>query len=104
LVLSEWNPYFSKGKAGEGTGGPHVGRNMIWPLGITLRALTSTDDDEIRACLVLLQKTHAGTGFMHEAFDKDDSRRFSRPWFAWANTLFGELILKVFKERPKLLS
>ena len=40
---------------------------------------------------------------MHEAFDKDDSRRFTRPWFAWANTLFGELILKVFKERPKLL-
>ena len=103
LVLSEWNPYFSKGKAGEGTGGPHVGRNMIWPLGITLRALTSTDDDEIRACLVLLQKSHAGTGFMHEAFDKDDAKRFSRPWFAWANTLFGELILKVFKERPKLL-
>jgi hypothetical protein len=103
LVLSPWNPYFSKGKAGEGTGGPHVGRNMIWPLGITLRALTSTDDDEIRACLVLLQETHAGTGFMHEAFDKDDSRRFTRPWFAWANTLFGELILKVFKERPRLL-
>jgi uncharacterized protein len=103
LVLSELNPYFSKGKAGEGTGGPHVGQNMIWPLGITLRALTSTNDDEIRACLVLLQKTHAGTGFMHEAFDKDDSRRFTRPWFAWANTLFGELILKVFNERPKLL-
>ena len=103
LVLSEWNPYFSKGKAGEGTGGPHVGRNMIWPLGITLRALTSTDEDEIHKCLVLLQKTHAGTGFMHESFDKDDPHRFSRPWFAWANTLFGELILKVFKEHPKLL-
>ena len=103
LVLSELNPYFSKGKAGEGTGGPHVGRNMIWPLGITLRALTSDDDDEIRSCLVLLQKTHAGTGFMHEAFDKDDAARFTRPWFAWANTLFGELILKTFRERPKLL-
>jgi uncharacterized protein len=103
FVLSEWNPYFSKGKAGEGTGGPHVGRNMIWPLGITLRALTSTDDAEIRECLKLLQSTHAGTGFMHEAFDKDDAARFTRPWFAWANTLFGELILKVFRERPALL-
>ena len=76
---------------------------MIWPLGITLRALTSTDDEEIRACLVALQKTHAGTGFMHEAFDKDDATKFTRPWFAWANTIFGELILKTFKERPKLL-
>jgi uncharacterized protein len=72
-------------------------------LGITLRALTSTDDSEIRTCLHLLQTTHAGTGFMHESFDKDDSRRFTRPWFAWANTLFGELVLKVFKEQPKLL-
>jgi uncharacterized protein len=103
FVLSEWNPYYSKGKAGEGTGGPHVGRNMIWPLGITLRALTSSDDGEIRACLTLLQKSHAGTGFMHESFDKDDASRFTRAWFAWANTLFGELILKVFRERRALL-
>lgn len=103
LVLSEWNPYFSKGKAGEGTGGPHVGRNMIWPLGITLRALTSTNHDEIRACLALLQKTHAGTGFMHEAFDKDDASQYTRAWFAWANTLFGELILTTFHHRPRLL-
>ena len=52
---------------------------------------------------MLLQRTHAGTGFMHEAFDKDDAAKFTRPWFAWANTLFGELILKTFRERPKLL-
>ncbi|MEN6450385.1 MAG: glycoside hydrolase family 125 protein [Thermoguttaceae bacterium] len=103
LILSDGNPYFSKGKAGEGTGGPHVGRNMIWPLGITLRALTSDNDAEISACLALLQRTHAGTGFMHEAFDRDDARKFTRPWFAWANSLFGELILKLFKQRPRLL-
>ncbi|HRT07670.1 MAG TPA: glycoside hydrolase family 125 protein, partial [Candidatus Paceibacterota bacterium] len=52
---------------------------------------------------VTLQKTHAGTGFMHEAFHKDDPTRFTRAWFAWANTIFGELILKVFQERPRLL-
>jgi uncharacterized protein len=103
LIFSHTNPYFSRGKAAEGTGGPHVGRNMIWPLGITLRALTSDDDNEIRSCLIALQKTHAGTGFMHEAFDKDDASKYTRPWFAWANTLFGELVLKTFKERPRLL-
>jgi len=103
LVLSDANPYYCQGKAADGPGGPHVGMDMIWPLGLIVEGLTSTDDKEIQHCLSTLQKTHAGTGFMHEAFDKDDSRRFSRPWFAWANTLFGELILKVFKERPKLL-
>jgi meiotically up-regulated gene 157 (Mug157) protein len=103
LMLSDWNPYFSRGKAAEGTGGPHSGRNMIWPLGIVLRALTSTDDAEIRDCLADLQKTHAGTGLMHESFHKDDASKFTRPWFAWANTIFGELILKTYEERPKLL-
>ena len=76
---------------------------MIWPLGITLRALTSTDDAEIRLCLDTLQRTHAGTGFMHEAFHKDNPAKFTRKWFAWANTLFGELILKLHRERPHLL-
>jgi uncharacterized protein len=103
LMLSEGNPYYVQGKAGEGLSGPHVGRDMIWPLGIIIRALTSTDEKEIRSCLATLQKTHAGTGFMHEAFHKDNPQQFTRSWFAWANTLFGELILKVHKERPHLL-
>ena len=103
FVLSDMNPYYFKGKAAEGPGGPHAGRNMIWPLGIAIRALTAADNSEIRACLDTLQKTHAGTGFIHEAFHKDDPRKFTRPWFAWANTLFGELILKLHNERPYLL-
>ncbi len=69
-----------------------------------MRALTSSDDDEIRQCLRLIKTTHAGTGFMHEAFNKDDPKQFTRPWFAWANSLFGELILKLSQERPTLLS
>ena len=103
LVLSDDNPYFFRGKAAEGVGGPHVGLRMVWPLGITMRALTSTGDPEVLSCLRLLKGTHAGTGFMHEAFDQDDPQRFTRKWFAWANTLFGELVLKVRAERPHLL-
>lgn len=58
-----------------------------------LRALTTDDETEIKECLVLLEKSDADTGFMHESYDKDDPSQFSRSWFAWANTLFGELIL-----------
>ena len=104
FVLSTSNPYFFRGTAGEGIGGPHVGLDMIWPLGITMRALTSDDDAEIAHCLRMLKDSHAGTGLMHEAFHKDDPTRFTRKWFAWANTLFGELILKLSRERPHLLA
>ena len=103
LVLSDDNPYFFRGRAGEGIGGPHVGLNMIWPLGIIMRALTSRDVGEILSCLRILKTTHAGTGFMHESFEHNDPTKFTRSWFAWANTLFGELILKVHAERPQLL-
>jgi meiotically up-regulated gene 157 (Mug157) protein len=101
--LSDSNPYFFKGSAAEGVGGPHVGMDYIWPMGITMRALTSTDDAEILTCLKTLRNTTAGTNFMHEAFHKDDPAKFTRPWFAWANTLFGELVLKIHTERPALL-
>jgi len=103
FVLSEDNPYFFRGSAAEGIGGPHAGMDMIWPLGIIMRALTSDDEREIAFCLTTLKRTHAGTGFMHESFHKDDATRFTRAWFAWANTLFGELILTVHEQRPHLL-
>ncbi len=103
FVLSRDNPYFFHGSAGEGVGGPHVGLEMIWPLGITMRALTSTRDQEVAWCLRTLKETHGGTGFMHESFHQDDPDQYTRAWFAWANTLFGELVLKVHTERPHLL-
>jgi hypothetical protein len=73
---------------------------MIWSLGIIMRALTSRDDREILYCFKMLKTTHAGTGFMHESFERDHPKKFTRSWFAWANTLFGELALEVHSERP----
>jgi len=104
FLLSQNNPFFFKGQAAEGIGGPHVGQDMIWPMSITMRALTSTDNQEIKNCIGMLKKTHGGTGFMHEAFHKDDPKKFTRSWFAWANTLFGELLWKTLEENPKLLA
>ncbi|HEV2696160.1 MAG TPA: glycoside hydrolase family 125 protein [Verrucomicrobiae bacterium] len=103
LLLSTDNPYYCIGTSASGLGGPHVGVDMIWPLGLVIEGLTATSDEEIKRCLTTLQKTHAGTGFMHEAFNKDNPDKFTRAWFAWANTIFGELVLKTFHERPQLL-
>lgn len=98
FVWSEDNPYFFKGKAGEGIGGPHIGYDMIWPMSIMMKAFTSKDNQEIKKCVKMLLDTDAGTGFMHESFHKDNPAKFTREWFAWQNTLFGELILKLVNE------
>ena len=103
FVLSADNPYFFKGTAGEGIGGPHIGLEMIWPMSIIMRALTSYDDKEIKYCIDTLVATHGGTGFMHESFHQDQPTKFTRKWFAWANTLFGELIIKTYHKKPYLL-
>ncbi len=93
FVWSGDNPFFFRGKAGEGIGGPHIGYDMVWPMSLIMRAFTSQDDEEIRQCLRMLRDNDGGTGFMHESFHKDDPSKYTRKWFAWANTLFGELIV-----------
>lgn len=98
FVWSLDNPYFFKGEAGEGIGGPHIGYDYIWPMSIMMRAFTSTSDAEIKECVEMLMTTDAGTGFMHESFHKDNPEKFTRAWFAWQNTLFGELILKLVSD------
>jgi uncharacterized protein len=103
FVWSERNPWFFKGKAGEGIGGPHIGRDMIWPMSQIIFALTSNSDHEIVRTIRMLQRSSANSGFMHESYHKDDPGRFTRAWFAWANTLFGELIGKIVHTKPQLL-
>lgn len=98
FVWSDSNPYFYKGTAGEGIGGPHIGYDMVWPMSIMMRAFTSQDDEEIRQCLTQLVNTDNGTGFIHESFNRNDASNYTRPWFAWQNTLFGELILKLIDD------
>jgi len=103
FVWSERNPWFFRGTAGEGIGGPHIGRDSIWPMSQMIYALTSSSDAEIARSIRILQAGSAGTGFMHESYKKDDASKFTRSWFAWANTLFGELIAKTVEGKPGLL-
>ena len=103
LVWSENNPYFFKGKDGEGIGGPHVGLDYAWPMSMIIKGLTTNDAAEIKECLTRLCNTDADTGFMHESFNVNDHHKFTRSWFAWTNTLFGELVVKAYRECPEIL-
>jgi len=107
FVWSKQNPWFFKGSAGEGIGGPHEGADMIWPMSQIIYALTAGEGPgsgvEIRSMLTVLQASAAGTGFMHESYNKNNIKNFTRAWFAWANSLFGELIVHLAETRPELL-
>ena len=72
-------------------------------MSLMIYALTSNSDAEIREALLTLKASSAGTGFMHESYLKDDPGSFTRAWFAWANSLFGDLIGGLAATRPQLL-
>lgn len=100
------NAYFFTGKAAEGIGSPHTGLREIWPMSIVMHALSALeagDDVTVARSLAALKATHGGTGFMHESFNQDDGAKFTRSWFAWANGLFGELVVDIAAKRPALL-
>ena len=104
FVWSKQNPWFFEGSAGMGIGGPHVGRNSIWPMSQIMYALTSDFGPDISRMIQMLKASAAATGFIHESYNRNDSANFTRGWFAWANTLFGELIARTAQQRPELLT
>jgi hypothetical protein len=104
LVLSATNPYFFQGTAAEGIGGPHVGLNYIWPMSLIIRGISSNDVQEVKLMLDTLIATDGNCGVMHESFYKHNPSNYTRPWFAWANTLFGEFVLKIARDYPALLA
>lgn len=104
FVTSELNPFFAKGKHA-GITSPHTGRfNQFWPIATIMQAMTSEDDTEIISCLKTLKETHAGTHFIHESINVDNPDDYTRPWFGWANSLFGELIVKLADRKPEILA
>lgn len=104
FIFSEWNPFYAQGTYASGLTSPHTGVvDHFWPMATIMQALTSNDKAEILKCLDTLKGTHGGTYFIHESVNVDDPKRFTRPWFGWANSLFGELILKISAEYPGLL-
>jgi uncharacterized protein len=95
FVLSDENPHYYKGKAATGIGSPHTPQHYIWPISLCVQGLTSTSRGEQLALLETLMATDAATGLMHEGFHKDDPALFTRPWFAWANSMFAEFVIEL---------
>ncbi|MDE7352769.1 MAG: glycoside hydrolase family 125 protein [Acetatifactor sp.] len=94
FVLSRNNPYYYEGKAARGIGSPHTPGNNIWPIALTMQGLTSREEQEREELLRVLTETDAGTKLMHESFDAECPERFTREWFAWANSLFALFVVE----------
>ena len=92
MILSSKNPFYSEGKAAKGIGSPHTGVNTIWHISLIMQILTTDDENEKKECLKMISETHAGTNFMHESFNKDNAADYTRSWFAWANSLFAQML------------
>lgn len=93
FVLSKANPYYFEGTAACGVGSSHTPKDYIWHIALVMEALTSADENDTVRILDMLMSTDADTGFMHEGFDCNNPHKFTRNWFAWANTLFAIFVI-----------
>ncbi|KKK19153.1 DUF1237 domain protein [Aspergillus rambellii] len=103
MILSkDGNPYYLTGSAFHGIGGPHIGLQNAWPMSLLVQAQTSSNDDEITQCINLVRNSSL-LGLVHESINVNNIKEYTRPWFAWANSVFAQTILKVAAERPSLI-
>lgn len=49
-------------------------------MAVTMQAMTSDDDDEIRSSLRQLLGSTDGLGLMHETVNSHDESQWTRPW------------------------
>ena len=96
FILSRNNPYYFEGKYAKGVGSPHTPTGYVWPIGMIMQALTAIEQEEANKLLNMLITSDGGSGCMHESLDPDRPEKYTRDWFAWANSLCAYLILKRF--------
>ena len=96
FILSDHNPWYYKGSAAVGIGSPHTPEGYIWPIGLIIQGMTSNDPEERMSLLKTLVSTDASCLAMHESFNVNDPSKFTRPWFAWADSLFAEYVAMMF--------
>lgn len=97
FVLSKENPFFYEGSEAKGVGSPHTPHRYVWPIALSVQGMTSLKEEEKKRILKVLIHTDAGTGYMHEGFHCDDSNQFTRPWFAWSNSMFARFVEQYFE-------
>lgn len=99
FILSKENPYYYQGRYARGCGSSHTPENYIWPIALAIEGLTDPNKEKKKDILNLLVETDGGTNMMHESFNVDNPKEFTREWFSWANMMFCELVLDYYDIR-----
>ena len=94
FVLSRENPSYVQGVQARGVGSPH--RKGVWHLSLVIQAWTAADKQELQQVVEMIVRTTGGREYLHEAFDPNDPREFSREWFAMTNSLFAAFIIEQY--------
>lgn len=103
FILSTSNPYYGHGPVINGTGGPHIGPGMVWPMSLIVGIMTTDDDDEIKSMLHQILASTDFLGLIHESVNVHNQGMWTRSWFSWANGLFGQMILDLRVRKPHIL-
>ncbi|RAL14846.1 glycoside hydrolase family 125 protein [Aspergillus homomorphus CBS 101889] len=102
ILSSEGNPYYLTGSDFHGIGGPHIGLRNAWPMSLLVQAMTTDEETEITECVNLVRNSSL-LGLVHESINVNNISTYTRPWFAWANSVFAQTILKLAAEKPALI-
>jgi len=97
FLLSQDNPSFYQGQVARGIGSFHTPDHWIWPLALIVQGMTATSNNEKQDILTQLLASDPGDHLLHESFDPNDPRRFTRQDFGWPNALFSEFVMTQFQ-------
>lgn len=104
FILSKRNPWYFEGSIAKGIGSHHTGEEMIWPMSLIMQAITAENDQEQQQVLsTLLDLDPQKHGFT-ESVNQDDPNQVTRPWFAWPNALFAELMITKGLCQPDMMN
>lgn len=89
-ILSPADPYYFRGRYASGVGSAHTPGGYVWPMSLVVEYRTSPYTSDRARIMHELSRSDAGDGALHESFDVNDPKRFTRERFGWVNALFEQ--------------
>lgn len=102
FLLSQDNPSYYTGTVARGIGSYHTPDHWVWPLALIMQGLTASAASEKQDVLNELLASDPGDHLLHESFNPDDPKQFTRPDFGWPNALFSEFVMTAFEGVPQI--